>query len=459
MARGYVGRPDLTKKRFVQRDPVGAGPVRMYRTGDRCVERQDGVIEFLGRIDRQVKLHGHRIEPGEVEAILLLHPAVRECVVGVHGREARAELAAWVVPHANRKVDPGVLRAHVQSHLPPSMVPAAYVALASLPLNTRGKVDRQALPPPDRAAYVGLAPRSDVVPARNEVERACIRLFEEALPGRCVGLEDNLFSLGEHSLDAVKILARVEETLGIPVSLGSFWLLPTPRALAAAIGSPSPQMPTSSSGARSDALSEPEKALWYLEQLEVGSAPNTRHCLFVRVADCPPSDCRRPWLPSRAATMACVRHSRRDRGRPWRLVVEPDTCRPVLRTISVPADEDVANALERTITHELATPVQPGRAGAAPRASRRAWRAAVGATPGPAPPRLRRLVTAAPHNRSGGGIPRSHVVGRRRSPMAAPSASWEPSDLAYWRRLHRGSTPDLGASSSGRLIRPVGAHA
>jgi len=142
VGRGYIGQPAQTAERFIP-DPLGATPgARLYRTGDRARRRPDGALEFLGRIDNQVKLHGVRIEPGEIEAVLSAQPGVRACAVAVHGQGADAALVAYVVGPA----EAGRLRHALAKTLPPTMIPTRYVHLDQMPLSVNGKLDRRRLP-------------------------------------------------------------------------------------------------------------------------------------------------------------------------------------------------------------------------------------------------------------------------------------------------------------------------
>ncbi|MBB4635035.1 non-ribosomal peptide synthetase [Longimicrobium terrae] len=224
VARGYLGRPAMTAERFVP-DPFSrdAG-ARMYRTGDRVRWRADGALESLGRLDAQAKIRGFRIEPGEVEAALRRHPAVRDCAVVVReDAPGDRRLAAYVVGGA----DPAALRAHLRRTLPDYMVPAAIVALDALPMTPGGKLDRRALPAPAAAAPAEGA----VVPAGG-MEARMAAVWREVLGVAAVGMEDNFFDLGGHSLLLVKLQARVAAEFGVQVPVVELFQFPTARALA-----------------------------------------------------------------------------------------------------------------------------------------------------------------------------------------------------------------------------------
>jgi amino acid adenylation domain-containing protein len=208
VARGYLNRPELTAEKFIP-DPFSAVPgARMYKTGDLARYRPDGNIEFLGRADHQVKIRGFRIELGEIEAALGQHPAVREAVV-VAREDAPGEkrLVAYVV--ADSTADE--LRRFVKDKLPEYMVPAVVMLLEALPVTPNGKVDRRALPAPDR-----FRPELDkaFVAPRDDLELQLAQIWEEVLGIRPVGVRDNFFELGGHSLLAVRLFALIEKRLG-----------------------------------------------------------------------------------------------------------------------------------------------------------------------------------------------------------------------------------------------------
>jgi amino acid adenylation domain-containing protein len=212
VARGYLGRPDLTAERFVP-DPLSDEPgTRLYRTGDRARWRGDGSLECLGRVDDQVKLRGFRIEPGEIEAALLGHEAIRFAVVQARESDAAdRQLVAYVVLGEGQEPTVTQLRAFLRQTLPAYMIPSSFVTLDSLPLTSTGKVDRRAL-----AALV--SSRRQAAPAvepRTPMERLVAEAWGEALGIDRLSVHDNFFDLGGHSLLSLHVLARVERELGL----------------------------------------------------------------------------------------------------------------------------------------------------------------------------------------------------------------------------------------------------
>ena len=214
LSLGYHDRPELTAQRFVD-DPFDDRPgARLYRTGDRGRWCADGLLEHLGRLDFQVKLRGHRIEPGEIEARLLAHPQVAHAVVAVR-KEASGDprLLAYVVPAADTP-DANALRTHLRAALPEYMVPSHIQFLPSLPLAPNGKLDRAALPAPD-AAPTG----SSFEPPSGDIERAIAAIWKELIGVAQVGRHDNFFELGGHSLLAMRAVARIEAATGARITM------------------------------------------------------------------------------------------------------------------------------------------------------------------------------------------------------------------------------------------------
>ncbi|WP_028447472.1 non-ribosomal peptide synthetase [Chitinimonas koreensis] len=228
LARGYLNRPDLTAERFLP-CPFGQPGARMYRTGDLARYLPNGEIEYLGRIDRQVKIRGLRIEPGEIEAALLAQGEISEAAVLAREDEpGDKRLVAYLVPQPGRQVPAAAeLRSRLQQTLPDYMVPAHYVSLDALPLTANGKLDRNALPAPQRrrgeAGYV--APR-------NETEAVLARMWAEVLKLERVGVHDDFFALGGHSLLATRIMSRSRRELGVELPLEALFERATVAGLA-----------------------------------------------------------------------------------------------------------------------------------------------------------------------------------------------------------------------------------
>ncbi|WP_416971231.1 non-ribosomal peptide synthase/polyketide synthase [Streptomyces sp. 4F14] len=264
LARGYLNRPGLSAERFVA-DPFGVSGARMYRTGDLVRRRADGVLEYAGRADDQVKVRGFRIELGEIEAALAGHPEVSQ--VAVLARQDRADdtrLVAYVVGDA----EPDDLRAHLRGRLPEHMVPAAFVALDALPLTVNGKLDRAALPAPDLTPTgAGRAPRT----AREEI---LCDLFAEVLGVAQVGLDDDFFDLGGHSLLATRLVARVRAALGVELELRALFESPSVAGVAASLSAAGEARPALVPAARPERLplSSAQRRLWFLHRLDGGSA-------------------------------------------------------------------------------------------------------------------------------------------------------------------------------------------
>ena len=297
VARGYLGRPRLTAERFVP-DPFGEPGARLYRTGDLCrwveesaevrecvsaevgsgsadsrtnapTHSRTGVLEYLGRTDFQVKVRGFRVEPGEIEARLAVHPGVREAVVlalddGAGGKR----LVAYFVGEA---LESEALRAHLSEQLPEYMVPAAFVRLDALPLTPNGKLDRRALPAPDGDAFAARAYEAPV----GETENALAGIWSELLGVERVGRGDDFFDLGGHSLLAVRVVSRVRRVLGVDVSPRDVFERPVladfARGLETATRAALPAIVPVERGGPLE-LSFAQQRLWFIEQMEGAGA-------------------------------------------------------------------------------------------------------------------------------------------------------------------------------------------
>lgn len=245
LARGYRGRPELTRERFVPHPFLRATGERLYRTGDLARWLPDGRVQFLGRLDHQVKLRGYRIELGEIESVVTRHAGVGQCVALV--REdvpGDARLVAYVEPGNGRPVDPTALRQHVRGFLPEYMVPQHFVVVPSLPLTPNGKIDRRALPAPEGGSSVavteasrGSAGDSAAEPPTTPTEIALAELWKKVLGVRTVTRASNFFDLGGHSLLAVRLFAEIEKTLGCKLPLATILRAETLLLLAAEVES------------------------------------------------------------------------------------------------------------------------------------------------------------------------------------------------------------------------------
>ncbi|HEU4456215.1 MAG TPA: amino acid adenylation domain-containing protein, partial [Longimicrobium sp.] len=271
VTRGYRGLPGQTAERYLP-DPFGATPgARLYRTGDLGRWLPDGTIEFMGRGDAQVKVRGFRIELGEIEARLAEHAAVREAVVVARdGEVGDPRLVAY---HTGDPAGAAALRAHLAERLPEYMVPAAFVHMDALPVNPNGKLDRKALPAPE------LAPAEETyVAPRTPVEEVLAGIWAEVLGVGRVGVRDPFFELGGHSLLATRVVSWIRELFGVELPLRALFEGPTVAELAGRVeemrraGVPvlPPVVPTGR--AEPPPLSFAQERLWFLDQLEPGSA-------------------------------------------------------------------------------------------------------------------------------------------------------------------------------------------
>ena len=268
VALGYVRRAAMTAERFGP-DPFGAPGSRMYRTGDRVRWNADGALEFLGRMDRQVKVRGFRVEPGEVECALLAVPGVREAAVALRGEGAERRLVAYAVPEPGAPLSPGAVRDALRERLPEHMLPDAVVPLDALPLTPNGKVDRDALPEP------AFAPAGAYVAPRTPAEEVVAAAWTELLGVERVGVDDDFFALGGHSLLATRLVTRLRELFRVEVPLRAVFEAPTVAGLAARVTAAegTPVLPQIGAADRSRPLplSFSQHRLWLFDRLQPGS--------------------------------------------------------------------------------------------------------------------------------------------------------------------------------------------
>ncbi|GAA4632968.1 hypothetical protein GCM10023196_068620 [Actinoallomurus vinaceus] len=355
LARGYLGRPDLTVERFVA-DPYGPG--RMYRTGDLARHLPDGRIEYLGRVDHQVKVRGFRIELGEIEAVLTAHDAVSQAVAVVReDRPGDRRVTAYVVGPGGRPggrpgsvgwerrglvgregdVDAGELRKFAGQSLPASMVPSAVVTLDALPLTPNGKVDRRALPAPE----VGASSRGP----RTPVEEVLCGVFAEVLGTASVGVDDGFFDLGGDSLLATRVVARVRSVLGVELPVRALFETPTVAGLAEAVQGADTARPPLMPRPRAltaPRLSHAQRRLWYLARLEGRTATYAMPLALRLTGDLDVNALRAALadLVDRHETLRTIFPE--SDGRPYQVILEDQ--RPELR---VEEPEDLAAALAR----------------------------------------------------------------------------------------------------------------
>ncbi|MCX7570500.1 amino acid adenylation domain-containing protein, partial [Tumebacillus sp. DT12] len=276
LARGYWQRPDLTEEKFIPH-PLSEEPgARLYKTGDVARYLPNGAIEYLGRADHQVKLRGFRIELGEIENVLLSHPQVKEAVVTAHEVAANdIRLVAYLTAAVEADLDTSELRTHLQNELPDYMIPSAFVALDVLPLTPNGKVDRRALPAPDlsrETAHEYIAPRTPE-------EGTIAAIWADVMRLEQVGVLDDFFDLGGHSLIATQIMTRIRAAFHADIPLRLLFEAPTVAALAERIGSlREPSAPSEMMQIRAVGREEPlvlsfaQERLWFLEQLMPGAS-------------------------------------------------------------------------------------------------------------------------------------------------------------------------------------------
>jgi amino acid adenylation domain-containing protein len=235
LARGYLHQPDLTAERFIRHPFSDVPDARLYKTGDLARFLPDGQIAFLGRADTQIKIRGFRIEPDEIVSVLDSHPAVQASVVSAREQPAGDKsLVAYIVPAAGAPLTVGSLRAHLAAQLPDYMIPATILLLESLPLTPNGKVDRDALPEPN-AANTLRDNASDEIEPRTMIEQRMAEIVSGLLKLRRIGLDDNFFLMGGHSMLGAELIERVAQTFGIDLPLLTLFEGPTVRQMSDAV--------------------------------------------------------------------------------------------------------------------------------------------------------------------------------------------------------------------------------
>jgi acyl carrier protein len=231
VARGYLGRADLTAERFISDPFCSARETRVYRTGDLVRWRSDGTLQFVGRKDNQIKLRGHRVELGEIEATLGSHPAIERCaVVARDDSSGDSRLIAYIIPKGSDPIDIAMLRDFLRSELPDIMIPAMFEELSEFPTTPNGKLDVYALPPPGTR-------RADTcqrfVFATTPIEKALVSIWGEVLGTQCLGIYDSFLEMGGDSLTAIELALRIQDAFGVEVPLHQFFTAPTVAKMAA----------------------------------------------------------------------------------------------------------------------------------------------------------------------------------------------------------------------------------
>ncbi len=355
LARGYLNRPGLTAERFVA-DPFGPPGSRMYRTGDRARWRPEGTLHFLGRADHQVKIRGFRIEPGEIEATLGQHDGVAQAaVVAREDRPGDKHLVGYVVPAAGHAPDAAMLRQHLARTLPDYMIPAAFVVLDALPLTPSGKLDRNALPAPDQQ------PVTDYTPPRTATEKVLAGLWAETFGIERVGIHDNFFDLGGHSLLVTHLISKIRAAFDVELPLGTLFEVSTIAGLAERLDqAQAAARPALRPGPRPEVipLSFAQRRLWFLNHLE-GQSPRYNLTLALRI---------RGTLDQAALELALAdlveRHESlrtvfpETAGIPRQLILDTEIARPILAVAAI-TEAELPQALTAAASRGFDLAVEP----------------------------------------------------------------------------------------------------
>ncbi|MFI1018396.1 amino acid adenylation domain-containing protein [Streptomyces sp. NPDC020965] len=349
VARGYLGRSPLTAGRFVA-DPYGPPGARLYRTGDLAARRPDGTLHILGRADHQLKVRGHRVEPGEIEAVLRAHPAIGDAVViGVPDASGAIRLIGYVTGEA------AGVREFLGERLPDHLVPSLLIEVAEIPLTPNGKTDRAALPAPGTAASGG-----QLRAPRDAREAVLAELFADVLGVPRVGPDDDFFQLGGHSLLAMRLANRLRATLGAEVALRDVFDHPTPAALAETVlprgAGRAPLVPRTPAPDERLPLSFAQSRLWFLHRLD---GPSATYNLFfaLRIGGEPALDTEAMRL---AVGDVVTRHESLRTvypdtdGLPYQHVLDEETARAAADfTVRTVPEADLARAVHTQVTHPV----------------------------------------------------------------------------------------------------------
>ncbi|MCM3186402.1 amino acid adenylation domain-containing protein [Priestia megaterium] len=279
LARGYLGRPDLTAERFVA-NPYGPKGSRMYRTGDLVRWRENGSLEYISRADHQIKIRGFRIELGEIEAVLAQHTDIKQVAVIVReDQPGDKRLVAYLVPSLEESLDLGNLRQYMSHSLPDYMIPSAFVVMQELPLTPNGKLNRKELPVPNLTAMI-----TNRTP-RTPQEEILSDLFAEVLGLSKIGIDDSFFDLGGHSLLASTLMMRIRDAFGVELGIGKIFEAPTVAGLAKQLDNgKNARLPVKKyKKADSIPLSFAQRRLWFLNHLE-GPSPTYNIPVVVKLS-------------------------------------------------------------------------------------------------------------------------------------------------------------------------------
>ncbi|MFI7504208.1 amino acid adenylation domain-containing protein [Streptomyces sp. NPDC049687] len=429
VARGYLNRPALTAERFVA-NPFGPADSRMYRSGDVVLWREGGELEFLGRADQQVEFRGFRIEPGEVEAALTRHPSIAQAAVVVReDRPGEPRLVAYAVPTEGAVPHSGTLREHLAGLLPEYTVPSAFVVMDALPMTRDGKLDRAALPQPEYST-----PDAHRTPSTPR-EEAVAGLFADVLGIQRVGVNDNFFALGGHSLFAVQLVNRMRARLGVRLTVRDVFEAPTVAGLARRAGNEDDGRPTLRNTVRPERapLSFAQRRLWFLDRLE-GPAPTYNIPVVVRLSGVLDRDALGVALGDVVGRHEVLRTVFAEaEGEPFQRVLDevPDG---LLSVVELPSEDAVEAAVGQVVGHRFDLAVD---------VPLRAWLFAVG-------PREHVLVVVV-HHIAADGWSMGPLLGdlgaayQARSAGAVPAWSELPvqyADFAVWQRELLGAEGD-----------------
>ncbi|NEO72996.1 non-ribosomal peptide synthetase, partial [Moorena sp. SIO3H5] len=280
LARGYLNRPDLTAERFIP-NPFEGDNSKLYKTGDLARYLPDGNIEYIGRIDNQVKVRGYRIETGEIESTLTQHPTVKETVVlATEDNSGNKGLVAYIVllsetPEGSQTEQIGKLKQYLKQRLPEYMIPSGFVVLPQLPLTPNGKVDRKALPVPDVASSVS----TEYVAPQTQTQKVLAEIWQEVLAIEKVGIHDNFFDLGGHSLLATQVVSRIQQAFAVECPLKTLFETPElaslaqklEKYLAASEGVETIAIAPRVKDGNPPPLSFAQQRLWFIEKMALSS--------------------------------------------------------------------------------------------------------------------------------------------------------------------------------------------